>query len=57
MPHALRRQLRAAAHNLRQGKPLRDGETADRLMGYAAYVYPTDRRLGAELLGALGTGG
>jgi hypothetical protein len=52
-PRTLRRQLRAAAHNLRQGKPLKDGETAARLAGYAAYVYMTDKMLGGELLAAL----
>jgi len=55
VPRRLRRQLRAAAHNLRQGKPLRDGETTAQLAGYAAYVYSTDARLGAEVLAALGT--
>jgi hypothetical protein len=55
VPRALRRQLRAAAHNLRQGKPPRDGETAARLAGYAAYVYMTDKKVGGELLAALRT--
>ncbi len=53
-PRALRRQVRAAVHNLRQGKPLKDGETVARLAGYAAYVYMTDRKLGGDLLAALG---
>jgi hypothetical protein len=53
VPRALRRQLRAAAHNLRRGKPPRNGETAGRLAGYAAYVYMTDRKLGGQLLAAL----
>ncbi len=56
VPRALRRQLRAAAHNLRQGKPLRDGETAAQLAGCAAYVYMTDRKLGGELLAAFRAG-
>jgi hypothetical protein len=50
----LRRQLRAAVHNLRQGKPLKEGETAARLAGYAAYVYMTDAELGAKLLSSFG---
>jgi RNA-directed DNA polymerase len=54
VPRALRRELRAAVHNLRRGKPLRDGETAPRLAGYAAYVYMTDAELGAKLLTSLG---
>jgi hypothetical protein len=52
VPRALRRQLRAAAHNLGQGKPLKEGETLARLAGYGAYVYATDSKLGAALMGA-----
>jgi hypothetical protein len=54
VPRALRRELRAAAHNLGQGKPLKEGETGARLAGYAAYVYMTDAELGAKLLASLG---
>jgi hypothetical protein len=54
VPRALRRQLRAAVHNLRQGKPLKEGETVARLAGYAAYVYMTDTALGAKLFASLG---
>jgi RNA-directed DNA polymerase len=56
VPRALRRQLRAAVHNLRQGKPLKNGETAARLAGYAAYLYATDKKLGGELLAAFRAG-
>jgi hypothetical protein len=56
VPRALRRQLRAAAHNRRLGKPLPEGETAERLAGYAAYVYMTDAGLGAKLLASFGNG-
>src|SRR5262249_7405194 len=56
VPRAVRRQLRAAAHNLSQGKPLREGETVERLAGYAAYVHMTDPKLGAQLFSALGNG-
>jgi hypothetical protein len=52
VPRALRRQLRAAAHNLRQGKPLKEGEAIERLAGYAAYVHMTDTELGSKLLAA-----
>ena len=52
----MRRQLRAAAHNLKQGKPLPEGESVARLAGYAAYVYMTDAKLGGALLAALGSG-
>lgn len=52
VPRTLRRQLRAAAHNLSAGKPLKVGESLTRLAGLAAYVYATDAKLGAELLSA-----
>jgi hypothetical protein len=52
-PRELRRQLRAAAHNLGRGKPLPQGESVDRLRGYAAYVRMTDPELGASLAAAL----
>jgi hypothetical protein len=52
-PRKLRRQLRAAIHNLRNGKPLKEGETVARLAGYAAYVYMTDPKLGKKMLGEL----
>jgi len=56
VPRALRRRLRAAVHNLKQGKPLQEGETVERLAGYAAYVHMTDPKLGAKLFSALGNG-
>ncbi|MCB9525729.1 MAG: RNA-directed DNA polymerase [Myxococcales bacterium] len=49
-PRALRRMLRAAVHNLEQGKPLPEGETVARLAGYAAFIYQTNPQEGAELL-------
>jgi hypothetical protein len=49
----LRRQLRAAVHNLKLGKPLREDETVERLAGYAAYVHMTDPMLGQRYLTAL----
>lgn len=52
-PRKLRRQLRAAIHNLKNGKPLMEGETVARLSGFAAYVYMTDPKLGKKLLDAL----
>ncbi len=57
VPRTLRRQLRAAAHNLSHGKPLKDGETHARLAGYAAYVYMTNPDLGGKLLTAFGDKG
>jgi RNA-directed DNA polymerase len=49
-PRVLRRELRAAIHNLEQGKPLPEGETLARLQGYAAYVSMTDPNRGREFL-------
>lgn len=46
----LKRQMRAAIHNLQQGKPLPEGESLERLRGYAAYIAMTDRRLGLQML-------
>ncbi len=50
---AERRKMRAAAHNRKMGKPLPEGETLARLMGYAAFVYMTDPALGRKLLADL----
>lgn len=52
-PRKLRRELRAAIHNLKKGKPLPEGESLARLTGYAAYVYMTNPALGKKLLGEL----
>ncbi len=49
-PRKLRRELRAALHNRKVGKPRPDGETAAQLHGLAAYVYMTDPALGRKLL-------
>ena len=49
----LKRQLRAAIHNLQQGKPLPEGESLERLRGYAAYICMTERELGGKMLQAL----
>ncbi len=50
VPRRIRRQIRAAFHNLKNGKPLKDGETANTLRGYAAYIYMTDPELGGKFL-------
>lgn len=52
----LKRQMRAAAHNLKQGKALPEGESIQRLHGYAAYIAMTDRELGTSLLRQLQQG-
>lgn len=49
----LKRQMRAAVHNLQQGKALPNGESLQRLRGYAAYIAMTDRELGIGLLSQL----
>jgi len=53
VPRHLKRQLRAAIHNLQQGKPLPAGETIQRLRGYAAYIAMSDPALGHQMLIAL----
>jgi RNA-directed DNA polymerase len=53
VPRKLRRQLRAATHNRKVGKPLPEGESPARLLGYAAYVHMTDPKLGRKLLAGL----
>lgn len=45
-----KRQMRAAIHNIKQGKALPEGESLERLRGYAAYIAMTDRVLGMEML-------
>lgn len=53
VPRRIRRQIRAALHNLSQGKPLHEGETQSTLAGYIAYIAMTDRPLSEKLLQAL----
>jgi RNA-directed DNA polymerase len=54
-PRKLRRQIRAALHNLTAGKPLPEGETLAQLQGYAAYIYMTDPKLGKKFLEQIGS--
>ncbi len=49
VPRELKREVRAALHNLSKGKPLRDGETLSRLAGMVAFITMTDRKLGQKL--------
>jgi hypothetical protein len=53
VPRKLRRQLRAAIHNLKNGKPHAGKDSAARLTGYAAFIHMTDPKLGGKLLAAL----
>ncbi len=50
VPRALKRQLRAAAHNRQRGQPPKGGDTVERLAGLAAFVHMTDPELGSRLL-------
>ena len=50
VPRKLRRQLRAAIHNLAAGKPLHDGESPATLRGRAAFVAMTNPAEGQRLL-------
>src|SRR5262249_15368067 len=56
VPRKLRRQLRAAVHNLKNGKPLKNGDTTATLAGFAAYVHMTDPKLGGKWLAVLNGG-
>ena len=53
VPRETRRMLRAAIHNIKQGKPFREDESSQTLLGYAAYIYMTDRELGQRFLDQL----
>lgn len=48
VPRKLRRQIRAALHNLGQGKSLKGDETRATLEGYIAYIAMTDEELAAR---------
>ena len=50
VPRQIRRQIRAAIHNLKNGKGLREGETFSRIAGYAAYIFMTQPELGKKLM-------
>ncbi len=56
-PRALRKQIRAAIHNLKAGKPLPEGESLARLAGYAAYIHMTDPKIGRQFLDQLASVG
>lgn len=46
----VKRNLRAAIHNLKAGKPLHETETVDSLRGMAAFISMTDPALGQKLM-------
>jgi hypothetical protein len=49
VPRELKREVRAALHNLSKGKPLKEGETLSKLAGMVAFITMTDRKLGQKL--------
>ena len=53
VPRDYRRRLRAAIHNLKNGKALREDETLDTLRGMAAYIAMTDPAAGRRFTEAL----
>ena len=50
VPRRIKRQLRAAIHNLQAGKSLRAGETLSTLSGYAAWIASAEPELGHRYL-------
>ena len=46
----LRRRVRAAIHNMKQGKPLKNDETPATILGYVAFIAMTDRALADKML-------
>lgn len=50
VPRKVKRQLRAALHNLEAGKPLPEGESLARLAGWAAFVQMSEPELGQAML-------
>lgn len=49
IPRRLKRQVRAAIHNYKNGKPLREGETLQTIKGYIAYIQMCDAQLAEKL--------
>ncbi|VAW77653.1 Retron-type RNA-directed DNA polymerase [hydrothermal vent metagenome] len=52
-PRKLKRQIRAAIHNLKSGKALPEGESIARLKGYASYIKMCEPELGQKMMDAL----
>ncbi|MDM8515840.1 reverse transcriptase family protein [Desulfobacterales bacterium HSG16] len=53
VPRKLKRRIRAAVFNLKNGRPLKDGDTPESLAGYAAYINMTDPKTGKILMDQL----
>lgn len=52
-PRHIKRMLRSAIHNLEHGKPLPQGESMARLLGFAAWVAMSEPQKGKEFLDRL----
>ncbi|MEL6110790.1 MAG: reverse transcriptase family protein [Planctomycetota bacterium] len=53
VPRALRRRIRAAVHNLQNGKPPHEDESRSTIEGYIAYIAMTDPELAGKLTAQL----
>lgn len=53
VPRKRRRQIRAALHNLKNGKGLREGENLSQLIGYIAFINMTQPELAQSMLADL----
>ena len=50
VPRNIKRMLRAAIHNLEQGKPFKEGESFNTVQGYAAWIAMAEPDVGEALL-------
>ena len=50
IPRQLKREMRAALHNLKSGKPLAEGESLESIQGYLAYITMVEPDLGRKML-------
>ena len=53
VPRKLKRMLRAAIHNAKQGRDFKDGDFLRRMVGFAAYTYMAEPEPGARFLDEL----
>lgn len=53
VPRKRRRQIRAALHNLKNGKSLKDGESVSQLIGWIAFIHMTQPELAQSMLAEL----
>ena len=52
-PKEVRRMLRAAIHNLKSGEGFKEGESLATLIGFAAFVYSTNKEEGEKFMNEL----